>query len=221
MKIPSRYGEKVLYEAKGASDVRAALEQAVASGANLRGANLRGANLRDANLSDANLRGANLRDANLSDAYLRDANLSDANLRGANLRGAYLRDANLSDAIGLDHPEWANALLILADQVGKIRAYKLVNAQGEGIYNGGLQYEKGETLEVKDANTDPLEQCAAGINLATLPWCIRYWQPSYRILVAEFRAADIAAIPLGDGKFRVHRCKIVGEKDLKGLGLES
>ena len=46
------------------------------------------------------------------------------------------------------------------------------------------------------------------------------WEPSYRILVAEFTAKDIAAIPIAtDGKFRVRRCKIVGEKDLKSLGL--
>ena len=39
----------------------------------------------------------------------------------------------------------------------------------------------------------------------------------YRL--AEFEAKDIAAIPIGsDGKFRVHRCTIVGEKDLAELG---
>lgn len=37
--------------------------------------------------------------------------------------------------------------------------------------------------------------------------------------VAEFTAKDIAAIPVGDGKFRVSRCKIVGEKDVAEYGL--
>jgi hypothetical protein len=49
---------------------------------------------------------------------------------------------------------------------------------------------------------------------------MREWQQGHRILVAEFTAKDIAAIPTAtDGKFRVFRCKIVGEKDLKEIGL--
>ena len=107
IEIKSRYGQ-VLYTAQSATDVRAALEEAVRAGAylgdaylgdaylgdaNLGGANLGGANLRGANLRDANLRGANLGDANLRGAYLRDANLRDAYLGDANLRGANLGDA--------------------------------------------------------------------------------------------------------------------------------
>jgi uncharacterized protein YjbI with pentapeptide repeats len=102
--IKNRYTGAVLFTAdvpEGTESgliTRVALEQAVASDANLRGADLSGADLSDANLSGANLRGANLRGANLRGAYLGDANLSGANLRGANLRGAYLGDANLSGA---------------------------------------------------------------------------------------------------------------------------
>jgi hypothetical protein len=49
---------------------------------------------------------------------------------------------------------------------------------------------------------------------------MREWSAGYRILIAEFEAADIAAIPIGsDGKFRVFRCTIVGEKDLVEIGL--
>jgi hypothetical protein len=107
----------------------------------------------------------------------------------------------------------------LRDQLGKVRAYKLVTADGIGPFNGGIKYEIGKSYEVTDANTDEAVQCAAGINLATLDWCLKEWKESYRILVAEFMAKDIAAIPIGsDGKFRVYRCKIVGEKDLKELG---
>ena len=102
IEIKSRYGQ-VLYTAQSATDVRAALEEAVRAGANLGDANLRGANLRGTDLGDANLGDANLRGANLGDAYLRGANLGGANLRGANLRGAdlggaYLGGANLGDA---------------------------------------------------------------------------------------------------------------------------
>jgi hypothetical protein len=109
IEIVSRWdSSKVLYVAKGAADVRAALEEAVASGADLRGADLRDANLRDANLRgadlrDADLRGAYLRDANLRDAYLRDAYLRGAYLRDANLRGAYLRERHIDDPA---HPLW-------------------------------------------------------------------------------------------------------------------
>ncbi|KLO25874.1 hypothetical protein ABW16_21395 [Mycolicibacter heraklionensis] len=99
---------KVLYTAASASDVRAALVEAVKGRAYLGGAYLRGANLRDADLRDANLRGADLggaylrgadlRDAYLGGAYLRDADLRDAYLGGAYLRGAYLRGADLGGA---------------------------------------------------------------------------------------------------------------------------
>jgi len=90
-----------------------AVQERLASGANLRDANLRDANLRDANLLGADLSGADLSGADLSDADLSDADLSDANLsgadlsdadlrgadlRGADLRGANFRGANLSDA---------------------------------------------------------------------------------------------------------------------------
>ena len=87
IEIKSRDG-RVLYTAQSAADVRAALEEAVRAGANLRGAYL----------GDANLRGAYLGDAYLRDAYLRGAYLGDANLRGAYLRGAYLRGAYLGGA---------------------------------------------------------------------------------------------------------------------------
>ena len=110
--------------------------------------------------------------------------------------------------------------MLLMDQPGKIRAYKLVNADLVGPFNGGIKYEIGGEYSVTDANTNDQIQCAAGISLATLDWCMKEWLPGYRILIAEFEAADIAAIPVAtDGKFRVHRCKIVGEKDLQEIGL--
>jgi len=46
------------------------------------------------------------------------------------------------------------------------------------------------------------------------------WQEGYKILLVEFRPEDIACIPHGtDGKFRVHRCTVVREMDLKELGV--
>jgi hypothetical protein len=169
-------------------------------------ADLSGADLSRANLSGANLYGANLYGADLSWANLYGANLYGANLYGAKNCNAYR----------------CTPLLMLLDQPGKIRAYKLVNQQSEGPYNGGIRYEIGKSYSVDDANTDATVQCGSGINLATLDWCMKEWTEGYRIMVAEFTAKDIAAIPTAtDGKFRVHRCEIVGEKDLNEIGLIS
>jgi hypothetical protein len=230
--IRNRWNDEAIYVAKGAADVRAAVEEAVKNGANLtdaylRGAYLRGANLTDAYLRGAYLRGANLRGANLTGANLRGAYLRGAYLRGAYLRGAYLRGANLTGAnLGGANlggakgiaPERYNDLLLLLDQVGKIRAYKLVTADLTSPIktDNPIIYEIGSTVEA-EANTDPHQDCGAGINLATLPWCLREYSPGQRILICEFTAKDIAAIPHGDGKFRVHKAKVIREVEVEAI----
>jgi hypothetical protein len=204
-------GIRIGLAVKWAIESGANLSDANLSGANLsdaylRGANLSGANLSDANLSGANLSGANLRGANLSDANLSDANLSDANLSGANLSGA-----NLSDAQGFS-PERSHALAALPYLPGKLRAFKLVNANGEGHVNGGIKYPVGKTVEEPNADCDPGNQCSSGLNVADLPWVLREWCEGYRVLVVEFTAKDIACIPHGtDGKFRLKRCKVLSD----------
>jgi hypothetical protein len=154
-------------------------------------------------------------------ANLSRADLSRADLSGANLSRADLSRADLSRAKGLAR-ERATQLLILLDQPGKIRAYKLVNERNEGPFNGGIAYTSGETVEVDDADTSHEELCGTGIHVATLDWCLKEWRPSYKILIVEFEAKDIACIPTAtDGKFRLHRCLVIGEKELdyKTLGL--
>jgi Pentapeptide repeats (8 copies) len=193
IEIKSWRDGKVLYIAKTAADVRSAVEEAVRE---------------KANLGYADLGYADLRSTDLGYADLRSANLGSANLRYADLR--YAKNYN---------PYRVNDLLLLLDQPGKIRAYKLTDAQGNGPFTGGIKYAVGESYEVSNASTDAGEECGAGINLATLPWCMKEWGPGCRIFVAEFKAADIAAIPSSDGKFRVHRCKVVAEKDLEEIGL--
>ena len=196
MQIKHRFISAVLWEGE-CENIREELTAALKSGADLRGANLRGADLREANLIGADL--------------------SSANLIGADLRGANLIGADLRSAKGIS-PALCTPLLMLHDQPGPIRAYKLVNAASVGPFNGGITYEVGGCYEVPNACTDVSEQCAAGISLATLDWCLREWCKGYRVLVAEFYATDIAAIPTAtDGKFRVHRCRIVAEKDLTGF----
>jgi hypothetical protein len=211
----------------GADLSGAYLSRANLSGADLNGADLSGeyfsrANLSRADLGRAYLSRANLGRANPSVAYLSRANpsgadLSEADLSGAELSGAELSGANLSRAKGIE-AERITPLLFLLDQPGAICAYKLVNSESEGPFNGGIRYAIGESYEVPEANMDPTIQCAAGINVATLDWCLREWCEGYRVLIVEFTADDIACIPTAtDGKFRLHRCKVVGEKDVSGL----
>jgi len=153
-------------------------------------------------------------------ADLSRANLSRANLSRANLSGANLSWADLSGAKDIN-PYVCTPLLLLHDQIGKIRAYKLVNKEYEGPFYGGIKYEIGKIYKVEDVNTDVNIQCGKGINLSTLDWCIKEWKEAYHILVAEFTSDDIVAIPTGtDGKFRVSKCTIVGEKDLKEIGIK-
>ena len=204
----------------GSADLSGAdLRGAYLRDANLSVANISGANLRGANLSGADLSGANLRGANLIDADLRGANLRNANLWKANLRGANLSDANLRGAKELNKYT-TTPLYILQDQIGKIRAYKLTKKDGYGPFYSSIKYKVGETYS---ANADCNEKncCGEGISLATLDWCIKEFKPGYRIFVAEFTNKDIACIPISsDGKFRVSKCKIVAEKDIKDLGLQ-
>ena len=158
--------------------------------------------------------------AALVEAVGKGANLSGAYLYRANLSGANLSWADLSRANGID-PRRHNALLMLLDQPGAIRAYKLVaDDYGSPIQSvNRLFYPTGAVLEVPNANTNPDRDCAAGISVATLPWVMREWTPKRRIMLVEFTAADIAAIPQGDGKFRVRKCTVIKELDLVELGL--
>ena len=98
IEIKDRLTGKVLFTAKGATTVAAAVAMAVAAGADLTGADLRSANLRGADLRGAYLSGADLTGADLTGAYLRGADLRSANLTGADLRSAYLSGAYLSGA---------------------------------------------------------------------------------------------------------------------------
>ena len=144
-----------------------------------------------------------------------NADLRYADLNHADLRSANLRYANLRSAKGYTS-NWFTPLRILLDQPGKIRAYKLVTDKGIGPFNGGITYEIGKSYSVKDALIDEFQDCGPGINVATLDWCLRNWRPSYKVFIVEFKAEDIACIPVEtDGKFRLHRCKVVGKKDIQ------
>jgi len=198
----------------GASLYEANLYGASLDGANLARANLDGANLVRANLYEANLYGASLYEASLYEASLVRANLDGANLYGANLDGANLDGANLYGASGLNKFQ-TNPLHAMQFATGTINGFKLVNANGEGVHRGGIKYQVGETVRINKADCDYDEstQCGSGINLATLDWCLKEKSnDSQKILLCEFTAKDLVAVPLGtDGKFRVKKCKVVRE----------
>jgi len=209
-----RLGEAV----KIAASKNINLSDANLYGASLSYANLYGANLSGANLSDANLYGASLSYANLYGANLYGANLSDANLYGANFSGA-----NLYGAKGL--AKEFNTLQLLAYQPGEIRLFKLVT----NSFHSPIQTQNprfyciGSFHEILTANTDPNVDCAEGINVADLPWCLRNWKKDFRIILVKFEAKDIACIPSGsDGKLRLFRCTVVEEikLDYVALGLD-
>ena len=187
--------------------------------ANLRFADLRFADLRFANLSSADLRFANLSSADLSSADLSFADLRSADLSSANLSSADLSFANLSETF-LQDIDWLAWMGIVPDARGYARAYKLTNAQKEGIYKRGIVYgKKGKVAATLD--TDVNQQCGSGINLATLQWCLRELKQAGEnphLYIYQFKVSpeNVCAPMASDGKFRVGEATLVGECDLNG-----
>lgn len=195
-------------------------------GASFNYASLRTADLTDCDFTDAtflhtSLYNTDLRNACLSDAELCFTDLSEAsNLNTADLFRASVSHVRVSRGSGL-HPARVDPLVMLRDQPGEIVAYKLVTRELEGPFYGGLRFEPGTVVSDPYANSNDSESCAQGINVATLPWCCSEWEHDYRIIRVSFRAEDIAAIPAGNGKFRLHRCRVLDFVDLDVLGLRS
>ena len=207
---------------------RANLEKANLNGVSLCFANLQHASMEHASLIKADLRRANLTyacllKANLQNADLNNTNFQYANLRYANFEGTDIRDADfrgadLKGAKGINK-FMTSPLHAMKLEPGPLYAYKLVNAYNEGAFKYGLYYNPGSIVSC-EADKDEFEHCSFGINLATLDWCIKMHKKGLKILQCEFMPEDIAAIPLGtDGKFRVSKCKVLKEIDLKEIGL--
>ena len=158
----------------------------------------------------------------LTEAVGGGKSLSRADLSRADLSGAYLSGADLFMATGVNK-YMMSPMHLLLDQVGEIRAYKLVTEDGHGPHYPTLTYTAGETYTEPNFEADEGVDCGPGINLASLDWCLREWQPGYRILIASFQRRhgndDNICVPIGsDGKFRVRSCKIVSEVDLQKIG---
>jgi len=202
------------------------LQEADLRWANLRWADLRGADLQEADLREANLRWADLRGVDLQEADLQGADLRGANLRGANLRGVDLQEANLRGVdlqeadlqnCMLDGINWLAYIGIVPDHKGTARAYKIVDEDGYGIHYGGINYLDGTRFKVKDIDTDIFVQCGAGVNLATFAWCLsEKRRDSDRLLMFSFNTKDAVCPVASDGKFRVSKCRKIGECDWKG-----
>ena len=122
-------------------------------------------------------------------------------------------------------------LLMLLNQPGKLRVYKVVTLKygspTAGRYLSVVTYKPGAKVEVLNANSDVDETCGAGVNVATLDWCIREYglsrkenQANHLIIEIECTANDIACIPTAsDGKFRLHRGRVRRVVPYEELGL--
>ena len=162
VEIKSRWNEGVLFRAEvdASTDanlrVRAAVEIAVKSGANLACANLVGASLSRADLTGADLTGADLTRAFLAEANLPGAFLAGAFLAGASLTGDNLAGANLAGArhagAGLTRANLAGANLTRASLDGasldgaSLAGAHLSGAYLSGAYLSGADLEGGEKL---------------------------------------------------------------------------
>ena len=223
------------------------LSHADLSCSDLSGSRLYNANLLCTNLSGANLREADLHNAILREAILYKTDFTIADLVGADFFGAHFgktnfHAANLSkasfyntDVSDADFygtnlsetsffkakgimPERFTPLLMLLDQPGKIRAYKLVKLNGEDIFafsdgnNLKTIYEIGKEYIAKETDINPV--IIPRIIVGTLDWALGEWREGFKILIVEFEAKDIIDIPTGKNYFYLHRCTVVGEKKI-------
>lgn len=158
--------------------------------ANLYEARLRGADLREADLRGANLCKVDFRGAYLCGADLREADLRGVKLYGADLRGAksipfipmvcpeigsYVAFKKAEDFIVvLEIPEDAlrSSATTRKCRASKARVLRIENLNGgisdtqevRSYYDPTFIYKVGETVEVKDFDTDRWDECSTGIH---------------------------------------------------------
>jgi len=116
--------------------------------------------------------------------------------------------------------------LLLKEDGEKLIAFKYVCSSNRrspySFYKADpIYYEDGETFSIK-ADTNTERDCSYGINVATLGWCLENKSSNHAIIVVEFDRKDIACIShYSTGKFRIHKCKVLGllsklRKEIKG-----
>ena len=165
-------------------------ERANLSWADLREADLRWADLREADLREAYLREAYLSGADLSGADLSGANLSGADLRGANLSGAKNLNFPITcpeEGSFIGFKKCRNSLIVKLEipadalrssattrkcRCSKAKVLSITNADGSDAdtdaaaskYDENFIYKVGETVEVRNFNTDRWNECSEGIH---------------------------------------------------------
>ena len=199
IQIMSIYGE-VLFEHESVDNtLKETVERAVSDGASLNWASLNRANLYGANLNGANLDGANLNWASLNWANLNGASLNWANLDGAK----FSEPIYLSDLYSLKQ--------LPKDTI--LNYWKYIKDGKSPIQDSGkIKYEVGKTYTEKDCNNNEYENCGAGLNVATIFWCLKETvnDNDVELIQCQFKVSDIVAIPYWtDGKFRVSKLKVI------------
>ena len=137
-----------------------------------------------------------------------------ADLTGADLTRSDLYGADLKKTI-LEGINWLAYLGVVPDHQGTARAYKVLTNAGVGPFNGGINYLEGDVFE-SELDPDVNAQCSQGIHLATFRWCLDNKQEGRRLFMFSFNVKDCVC-PIGsDGKFRVRKCRKIGECDWQG-----
>ena len=153
--------------------------------------NLYKADLYEANLCGTDLRGANLRDASLYKADLHEANLYEADFYKANLCeaknvpfipmacpeiGSYVAFKKAEDyfIVVLEIPEDAlrSSATTRKCRASKAKVLRIENLDGSisdiqevcSYYNPTFIYKVGETVEVKNFDTNRWDECSTGIH---------------------------------------------------------
>ena len=142
------------------------------------------------------------------------ASLDGANLYGANLDGASLDRASLARA-KFSEPIYLSDLYSLK-QLPKdtiLTYWKYIKDGKSPIQNSNkIKYEVGKTYTEKDCNDNEYENCGAGLNVATIFWCLKETvnDNDVELIECQFKVSDIVAIPYWtDGKFRVSKLKVI------------
>ena len=93
----------------------------------------------------------------------------------------------------------------------KYIAYKFLTKDWESpISDTKIKYNKGETYSA-EVNKKIEEDCGKGINLATLNWCKINNKCDGIYVKFEFNPRNATVPTRTDGKFRVSKCKCLGE----------
>jgi hypothetical protein len=83
-----------------------------------------------------------------------------------------------------------------------------------------ITYKVGEEFEA-EVDKDKLNECGAGLNVASLEWCLRDTNGNiddYKYIEVSFDPKDLTVPYLSDGKFRVSKFKVerkLTKKELK------